>query len=312
MQSQNQEYLYFLTSEEDLESLEEVYFSARSVNEDDDQECHDYSSENDDHESDQENETDSDVDRFEFSEFDTSERSKVEAFVSKTCGCTYGKEEAPRSSTIKLEDIIDCRNNCAELTSAELNLVILGTIHSSINYDAVSYSGRAVKKRQRTRMPFYFHGHKICQRTFLFIHRIHKTRFYTLVKHYRKNGLSLHNHGNKKRLPSSTFSTETIERVVKFIMNVAEDQALLLPGRVPSFKRIDVKLLPSSLTKCKLWKSYQEACTAAGQVAVAYSKFCDLWNQLCPFIITRPASDLCWTCQKNNKQILKSANLPET
>ena len=68
MQSQNQEYSYFLTSEEDLESLEEAYFSARSVDEDDDQECHDYSSEKDDHESDQENETDSDVDRFEFSE----------------------------------------------------------------------------------------------------------------------------------------------------------------------------------------------------------------------------------------------------
>ena len=233
--------------------------------------------------------------------------------MSKTCGCTYGKEEAPCSSTIKLEDIIDCRNNCAELTSAELDLVILGTIHSSINYDAVSYSGRAVKKRQRTRMPFYFHGHKICRRTFLFMHRIHKTRFYSLVKHYRKNGLSLRNHSNKKRLPSLTFSTETIERVVKFIMNVAEDQALLLPGRVPSFKRIDVKLLPSSLTRCKLWKSYQDACTAAGQVAVGYSKFCDLWNQFCPFIIImRPASDLCWTCQKNNNQILKSANLPET
>ena len=26
----------------------------------------------------------------------------------------------------------------------------------------------------------------------------------------------------------------------------------------------------------------------------------------------RPASDLCWTCQKNNNQILRSANLPES
>ena len=96
-------------------------------------------------------------------------------------------------------------------------------------------------------------------------------------------------------------------------MNVAEDQALLLPGRVPGFKRIDVKLLPSSLTKCKLWKMYHDASTAAGHVAIGYSKFCDLRKQLCPFpVIMRPASDLCWTCQKNNNQILKSANLPET
>ena len=145
------------------------------------------------------------------------------------------------------------------------------------------------------------------------MHHLHKTRFYSLVKHYRKNGLTLRTHGNKKRLPSSAFSAETVERVVKFLMNVAEDQALLLPGRVPRFKRIDVKLLPSSLTNCKLWKMYQDASIAAGQIAVGYSKFCDLWNQLCPFIvIMRLASDLCWACQKNNNKILKSANLPES
>ena len=45
-------------------------------------------------------------------------------------------------------------------------------------------------------------------------------------------------------------------------MNVTEDKALLLPGRVPGFKRIDVKLLPSSMTKSRLWKSYQGACAA--------------------------------------------------
>ena len=112
-----------------------------------------------------------------------------------------------------------------------------------------------------------------------------------------------------KRLPSSAVSAESIERVVKFIMNVAEEQALLLPGHVPGFKRMDVKLLQSSLTKHKLWKIYQDACVAAGYVAVGYSKFCDLWKQLCPFIVTmRPASDLCWTCQKNNNHIHKSDN----
>ena len=40
--------------------------------------------------------------------------------------------------------------------------------------------------------------------------------------------------------------------------------------------------------------------------------FCDLWSQLFPFVlIMRPATDLCWTCQKNNNLIQKTANLPE-
>ena len=103
-----------------------------------------------------------------------------------------------------------------------------------------------------------------------------------------------------------------MEQVVKFIKNVAKEQALLLPGRVPGFKRIDVKLLPSNLTKHSLWKKYSDICTSTGQALVGYSKFCDLSNQLCPFILIMcPATDLCWTCEKNNSQINKSANLPE-
>ncbi|KAL9970472.1 hypothetical protein ACROYT_G022850 [Oculina patagonica] len=257
---QSQEFSYFLSRENDLESVEEEYFNPRPAEEqgDEDEVCSDYSS--DEYEFD--HDTDSDIESFEFSEFDTSERLKVEAFVSKTCGCTLG-DGKPCSSTVRLENIIDCRNNCAELNSTELDLVILGMIQSAINCD--------------------------------------------------ENGLTLRTHGNKKLLPSSAFSAETVERVVKFFMNVAEDQALLLPGRVPGFKRFDVKLMPSSLTKCKLWKMFQDACSAAGQVAVGYYKFCDLWNQLCPFIvIMRPASDLCWTCQKNYNKILKSPNLPES
>jgi len=128
------------------------------------------------------------------------------------------------------------------------------------------------------------------------------------VRHYRKNGLTLRVHGNAKRLPSSVSSAETVEQVVKFIKNTAEEQALLLPGRVPGFKRIDLKLLPSNLTKHGLWRR----CADMGQVSVGYSNFRDLWNQLCPFIlIMRPPTDLCWTCQKNNNKIHKTANLPE-
>ena len=145
------------------------------------------------------------------------------------------------------------------------------------------------------------------------MHHLHKTRFYSLVKHYRKNGLTLQTHGNMKRLPSSAFTVETVECVVEFIMIVTEDQALLLPGHVPGFKRIDVKLLPSSLTKCKLRKMCHDGFKAAGHIAIGYSKFSDLCKQLCLFVvIMRPASDLCWTCQKNNNQILNSANSPAT
>lgn len=129
--TQCQEFSYFLSHENDLKSVEE-YFNPRPAEGegDEDEDCSDYSS--DEYEFD--HETDSDID-FEFSEFDTSEWSKVEDFISKTCGCSLGDNGNPCSSTVKLEDIIDCRNNCAELNSTELDLVILGMIQSAINCD---------------------------------------------------------------------------------------------------------------------------------------------------------------------------------
>ena len=106
MQPQSNDYSYFLTSESDLESLAEDYFSTRPVDEQDEQEDNyypDFSS----------NETDSDVD-LDFSECDTSELSGVQAFVTKTSVCAHGDKETPSSSTIQIEDIIACRNNCRE------------------------------------------------------------------------------------------------------------------------------------------------------------------------------------------------------
>lgn len=37
--------------------------------------------------------------------------------------------------------------------------------------------------------------------------------------------------------------------MVKFIVSYAEDNAILLPGRIPGYKRDDVQLLPSNTTK---------------------------------------------------------------
>ena len=293
---------------ESLDSVAELYFETRDY--DGDEEACD--SPYDDSRSESGDEPNEDEDFTDGSETDMTEKAKVDTFFANTCNCKFGEDEKACSRSLSLDDFFDSRNNCHELSSTELDLVILGAIQSSLNCNEVSVSGRSHKHRKQPRMAFYYHGKRICKKTFLFLHCLNKNRFCSLVKHYRKNGLTLRVHGNKKRLPSSAFSSETIERVVKFILNVAKEQALLLPGRVPGFKRTDVRLLPSVLTKHSLWKTYTEISASQGQLHVGYSKFCDIWNQLCPFVlIMRPATDLCWTCQKNNNLIQKSANLPE-
>ena len=263
-----------------LESVAEIYFSARENEEDDVDSASDFSG------SDDEDNLDPEEDEVvELMEVHTTERTKVQKFYTETCKCKLGAEEQACSTTLTIDDFTECRNNCNELSSTELDLVILGIIQSSLNCNETSISGRVEKNRQHARMCYFYHGKRICMKTFLFLHCLQNFRFYSLVKHYRKNGLTLRTHGNAKRLPSSSSSAETVEQVVKFINNIAEEQALLLPRRVPGFKRIDVKLLPSNLTKHGLWKRYADICAITSQVSVGYSKFCDLWNQLCPFIL---------------------------
>ena len=93
---------------------------------------------------------------------------------------------------------------------------------------------------------------------------------------------------------------------MSFIMNEAKE---LLPGHVPRYKRIYMKLLPRCLTKYKLWKNYQHASTAAGQVAVGYSKFCDLWRQLCLFNVIMRQHQTSTGLDK--RTTIRSASLPE-
>ncbi|MEQ2177038.1 hypothetical protein GOODEAATRI_034437, partial [Goodea atripinnis] len=46
--------------------------------------------------------------------------------------------------------------------------------------------------------------------------------------------------------------------------------------------------------------------------AICKSSFKALWTQLLPHIRScRPCTDLCWQCQQNNDQLIRSANLPE-
>jgi len=99
---------------------------------------------------------------------------------------------------------------------------------------------------------------------------------------------------------------DDIKRVVQFITNYAEDHALVLPGRVPGFKRHDIRLLPSSHGKGKVYANYRELLKDTNLRLVGESSFFSLWQQLTPFIVSaKPMTDLCWTCQKNNTLIYR-------
>ena len=134
--------------------------------------------------------------------------------------------------------------------------------------------------------------------------------FENLFTSFQKQGTLTRVHGNLKRLPSHTLSFSSVEHVVSFIVNYAEENSILLPGRIPGYKACDMKLLPSSNSKKEIWRLYETASLAREDIhVVAYTTFCRLWKLLLPDIIMiRPMSDLCWHCQQNSHLILRSAN----
>ena len=58
--------------------------------------------------------------------------------------------------------------------------------------------------------------------------------------------------GGGRKFNTTSLSLDDIRQVVAYLVNFAEDHALVLPGRVPGYKRTDLKLLPSSETKAGL------------------------------------------------------------
>ena len=235
------------------------------------------------------------------SEIDACEATKLEQFCIETCKCKLGAKGTPCSSTFSQADLSSFRMNCLELLSHELDLVILSQIASSTKSSDGS---------NQTYSQFLHKGHRICIKTFLFLHGVSHHRYENLCRHYSRHGVTPRRHGNLGRSPKHALSLAQTQSIVLFLRNFASVHALPLPGRVPGNFDERYVLLPSDMSKRFVYRKYEEACSL--EKCVSRRKFETIWSETVPFIVTaKPSTDLCFTCQQNSRLIMKSANLPE-
>ena len=92
-----------------------------------------------------------------------------------------------------------------------------------------------------------------------------------------------------------------------FIINYAEQHGVSLPGKIPGFKRDDIKVLPCSQTKKYVWRLYKESLSTVSPVlrSAQYSLFCQTWAHI---VISKPMFDLCPVCYQNSKYISSAFN----
>ena len=173
-----------------------------------------------------------------------------EQFYESTCGCDkdHGK---PCSKMFTVEHFIEFRAQCSFLTKDELDLALMGFISSALLNTDVVRDGRHQNpaKRRRITMKYQHHGLEVCKKTFLFLHGIGKDRLHNVKQHYNGEGLQVRINKNTKRSPHHAMSFAAKRYVVTFLHNYAEENAILLPGRIPAYKRDDIKLLPSNRSK---------------------------------------------------------------
>ena len=176
-------------------------------------------------------------------------------------------------------------NNCLELSRGELDLVILANIQV---FTSMNITGE--KRKCSAQCSFLYFNRPICKDMSLNLFGISYSRFRRLKEHYEEHRISQRVHGNRKRLPHNTLPHAVTEDVKNFLNSYAEENTIVLPGRIPGFKN-DIRLLSSSETKMSVWHAFKTACEGLGKQAVSYTKFINLWEQIHPEILVAQTHD---------------------
>ncbi|XP_035826079.1 uncharacterized protein LOC106011983 [Aplysia californica] len=210
------------------------------------------------------------------------------------------------------EELQELRCHFMSLERAELDMVVLAKISCGIHLSAFTIrpKQKSQTERKASRTDYFHHGQRICRDTFTFIHAISREKLTALIVHYKEHGISPRQHGNLKKLPSNSLSFKDTRNVVDFIVNYAEDHAIMLPGRTPHNWVSDVKLLPTNCSKKSVFDQYSETLSSVPESrVVSYRSFRRIWAALLPFIRTMPpATDLCWVCQQDAAKLTRVRN----
>ena len=242
---------------------------------------------------------------------DSEEQQIMSEFMKAGCGCCKVNDK-PCFEQFSKEYITSHRASCAELARAELDMAILGALFACINTsDTVSTQAKHKEaSRERAYTSFTHLSKPVRSKTFQMLHNIGK-RLVNPLKSLKENWLAPRIHGNTHRRPKHALTLQSTEYVVRFLLNYAEQNVLLLPGRVPRYSRSDIQLLPSSSSKRAIWRVYRASAKLEAQIyPVAYTTFCLFWRTLAPSM--KPRSDLCWQCQQNSAAIARTMNALET
>ena len=171
----------------------------------------------------------------EHDETNDEEQRRIAWFLTSGCSCKL-LDGIPCSIQFTALMLQEARDECRQLTREQLDMVFVGQLHALCHRDPLTQKYKARNSdRKRTYIPYHFQGHCVCRDTFVFLHTMSIARLKAIKQHEMENGLCPR--GRAKVLPHNKTKLSDIKNVVRYILQYAEDHAILLPVRIPGYKR---------------------------------------------------------------------------
>ena len=181
-------------------------------------------------------------------EIDVKEEDRLKQFLINGCECSMKCTSKFTQQHFQL-----MRSNAMELNRTELDMTVMGQVmafthcsKATINFTKHRHQ---IKRREKNTTTYHHQGVKVCRKTFLFLHNIGEFHLKAIKAQYLAEGLVPRIHGHSGRIAPNALVLEHVQSIVTFVMQYAETNGILLPGRIPGYKRDDIQLLPSSTTK---------------------------------------------------------------
>ena len=161
---------------------------------------------------------------------------RIDRFRSDGCKCQLSGGE-PCHTLFTATQIRAACDKCHQLTHDQLDIVVMGQLRSSCRNDRATLKSKANNTvRQRSMTLFHFGGHRICHTFFLFLHAMGTKRFKAIKQSWLERGLCPRI--ALKILPHNTTRLSDVKCIVRFVLQYAEDNTILLPGRIPGYNAL--------------------------------------------------------------------------
>lgn len=171
----------------------------------------------------------------------------------------------------------------------------------------------AGKERMKSHTEYQFRGKLVCRQFFTFAFGVGVKKLKNEKRRFLMYGMEEVQHGNTG-VPVQHIASEGCARVIKFITAFSEQNSLVLPGRLPTYRlHKDLHLLPCTMNKSFLYSQYMAACGENNWESVSRPTWYRLWLEHCGnIVVQKPKTDMCAVCQRLVISLGRMQGLSET